>query len=730
MASSRGKRLLEMCLLNETSSLKKQNPTCTLKQPENNATEKALNPDPPANIEPFDIMSMPIDILEDNIIISNLRSDLQVEVSIPSASDENITNSNQVYSQDFHGEEATSIYANNTKKDQDGFTVDGEDQTNKDITDVENDVDKDNDFQPENDINNASNSDSEKDITFEMGNKKKRENIKKINKTLREKGKSYLGYRRPAGQSRTFQDTQRGERKIGHSCKSKFCEKSSKRQCNSISEENRNEIFLKFWNELSWAERKIYVINLINVEVTKEKKAVNENSRREFTLKYHLKIKDRLIPVCKKMFISTLSLKERSIFSWISNSTHGMSCNSVSQRVTTRSSSGFDFLNTFLKNLNKVPSHYCRRESEKLYLEQSFSNLSDLYNAYKMKSEESNEPTLSRTSLIKMLRKLNISLYQPKKDRCDICLQYELNNLTQDAWISHRDSKERARAEKSNDKKASENGICHTITMDLQAVKICPAVNASAAYYKTKLCVHNYTIFNLTNKHCTCYWFNESEADLQASVFASCLTDYIKRHLNDSKPVIIYSDGCSYQNKNSVMANALLHLSSELKINIEQKYLIKGHTQMECDSVHALIERKIKNKSIYLPSDYSRLCLDSRKINPYETITLDHSFFRDFKKNMSYHSVRPGRKTGDPTVNDIRALQYLPEGKIKYKIQFDDAYTDLPIRPTAIQPVVFPRLFNDRLPIKKTKYDHLQQMKPVIPSDCWTFYDNLPYSDK
>ncbi|KAK4881793.1 hypothetical protein RN001_005112 [Aquatica leii] len=57
-------------------------------------------------------------------------------------------------------------------------------------------------------------------------------------------------------------------------------------------------------------------------------------------------------------------------------------------------------------------------------------------------------------------------------------------------------------------------------------------------------------------------------------------------------------------------------------------------------------------------------------------------------------------------------------------------YTDLPIRPTAIQPVVFPRLFKERLPIKNTKFDHLQQLKPVIPSDCWTFYDNLPHSDK
>ncbi|KAK4887172.1 hypothetical protein RN001_003443 [Aquatica leii] len=108
--------------------------------------------------------------------------------------------------------------------------------------------------------------------------------------------------------------------------------------------------------------------------------------------------------------------------------------------------------------------------------------------------------------------------------------------------------------------------------MDLQAAKVCPAVNASSAYYKTKVCVHNFTVFNLTNKQCTCYWFNKAEANLQTSVFASCLIEYIKRHLNDSKPLIIYSDGCSYQNKNSVMANALyicqVNLKSPLSKNI------------------------------------------------------------------------------------------------------------------------------------------------------------------
>lgn len=38
----------------------------------------------------------------------------------------------------------------------------------------------------------------------------------------------------------------------------------------------------------------------------------------------------------------------------------------------------------------------------------------------------------------------------------------------------------------------------HVFTMDLQAVKLCPNVNASAICYKQRLQAHNFTIYNLT----------------------------------------------------------------------------------------------------------------------------------------------------------------------------------------------------------------------------------------
>lgn len=45
------------------------------------------------------------------------------------------------------------------------------------------------------------------------------------------------------------------------------------------------------------------------------------------------------------------------------------------------------------------------------------------------------------------------------------------------------------------------------------------------------------------------------------------------------------------QNRNCVLSNVLLCLSSQYKIKIVQKFLGKGHTQMECGSIHATIKK-------------------------------------------------------------------------------------------------------------------------------------------
>lgn len=276
--------------------------------------------------------------------------------------------------------------------------------------------------------------------------------------------------------------------------------------------------------------------------------------------------------------------------------------------------------------------------------------------------------------------------------------------------------------------------------MDVEAVKLCPDINASAIYYKQRLQVHNFTIYNIGNHQCTNYWWNETEGNLTASSFISCIIHHLKTYcLSDALPITIYSEGFCYQNRNQYLSNALSIFANENNKIIEQKFLEKGHTQMQCDTAHAKIEIKLKNQCIYLPYDYVKITKDARKtiqindvkINkPFDTVYLYHDFFLNYSdaKLIRFLSIRPGRVKNDPTVTQLRSLMYLPCGSVKFKLNLDMEYVDLPARIKSYSCHTEPtQLQNGRLPIQLSKWKHLQELKKIIPKEYHFFYDSLDH---
>ncbi|XP_022203503.2 uncharacterized protein LOC111060166 [Nilaparvata lugens] len=261
--------------------------------------------------------------------------------------------------------------------------------------------------------------------------------------------------------------------------------------------------------------------------------------------------------------------------------------------------------------------------------------------------------------------------------------------------------------------------------MDLQAVKLSPFIRTNAFYYKTKLVCHNFTVYNIVSHQSTAYWFSEIDSDLSASTFASLILVYLKDQLSSEKNIVIFSDGCTYQNRNAIMANALLNYCIENKCTIIQKFLERGHTQMECDSVHSLIERKLKNREVYLPSNYLTVTMEARKSSPYiaKWVTFDQFTNYSHSSSQRFSSLRPGQNK----VTEIKALQYSPDG-IQFKLDFEDDWTKLPQRIKNLEKkIIWPKLHTSTRKISSQKFNHLQQLKAFIPPDCHAFYDQLPH---
>ena len=519
-------------------------------------------------------------------------------------------------------------------------------------------------------------------------------------------------------------------------CCSHQCEKRKNRCCNDIDDDSRRAIFTDFWSTMDWNGRKLYVRGLVDFLPVKRKTTDGEESRRKASLAYFLKPDEgSRKQVCKSMFLATLGIGEWSVHDWVSQ---GLNRGKDERKNPSRHSDGRTSVRMFLEALPKVPSHYCRSSSSKLYLEPIVTSMAQLHDLYITYCEDNGiEHHMSRQVLGREFKNMNISLYQPKKDQCDTCCAYKAGNLPEEEWQLHCQRKNNARNAKQVDKEAcaQQGSATLVFTMDLEALLLCPKLEAYALFYKTKLGVHNFTLFNMADHSVMCYVWHEGQGGLNANEFATCIMDYLTKH-DDYDEYIVWSDGCGYQNRNTTLSNALLNFATARGKTITQKYLERGHTQMEIDSVHSVIERKLKNKEIHCPADYISVMKTARKHPaPYAVSYVDHAFFRNFGSLNLLSSIRPGIKVGDPTVNAIRCIRYNRDGTVEFKLNHDDTcWSPLPMRRSSrVHPAAdcnnqeIPALYMSPLKIKAQKYKHLQELKHVIPADFHAFYDALPH---
>ena len=134
----------------------------------------------------------------------------------------------------------------------------------------------------------------------------------------------------------------------------------------------------------------------------------------------------------------------------------------------------------------------------------------------------------------------------------------------------------------------------------------------------------------------------------------------------------LWSDGCAYQNRCSVLSSALFSFAFIDQITIFHKYLEVGHTHMECDSVHSTIETKRKQITVNLPPDYINIIQGARKKGEKElSILTIHSL--KFKAVCDIESVKPSKEVGPPYVNDIHQFQYNPNGTLFVNLDYSDS---------------------------------------------------------
>ena len=127
----------------------------------------------------------------------------------------------------------------------------------------------------------------------------------------------------------------------------------------------------------------MYVSSLVD-HVPPKYSQKTAKTKRTGTFIYHRRVRGDKLQVCKTMFVNTLGTGEWCVRDWVLKSArvHGMHT-SPSSRKQDRNT-GADkrekvlIAREFLESLAKLPSHYCRKGSQKLYLETGITSRTHL----------------------------------------------------------------------------------------------------------------------------------------------------------------------------------------------------------------------------------------------------------------------------------------------------------------------------------------------------------------
>nr|CAH7723246.1 unnamed protein product [Callosobruchus chinensis] len=201
-----------------------------------------------------------------------------------------------------------------------------------------------------------------------------------------------------------------------------------------------------------------------------------------------------------------------------------------------------------------------------------------------------------------------------------------------------------------------------------ESVLLSPKLTVSSMYYKQKLIVHNFTIFNLKTGKGYCFLWNETEGSVTSNEFATLVVYFLENEVlpksDGSEEVILFSDGCTGQNRTSTLSNALLN------------FCMANKTTQSIRPGRSTGDAVVTNIKALKYMEHGQIHYKLRHTEDWQILS---------QRKKAIILAKP--------FNTI------------------------------------PSLYKERRKIKKEKYDHLQILKKSLDADYQKFYDSIPHMD-
>lgn len=385
-------------------------------------------------------------------------------------------------------------------------------------------------------------------------------------------------------------------------------------------------------------------MNLIHIGRVKRRRHGNyddpTDSRRQATIYYTLPNgTGDVVQVCRATFMETFGVTRRYVSTLSNKKKLGQTTFKEMRRRTAPSKFTPDDRRLVHAHINSIPrdmSHYSRQKTEREYLSPDL-NIGRMHKAFLKKYPES-QVTYKYYRQVFLKDFPNLSFRRPRSDTCRVCdkLQCEIqarNANSTKAKIDldvHHLKAEKARKFMKNDITVSQlpGSDYTTVSMDLEQVLFVPSLTHSDMFYMSQLSCYNLCV-NLADLGISymCLW-DESRAGRGGNEISSCLL-YILNNVNpnNKKKITVWSDNCASQNKNRMMVFIYVFLVSlGLYESIDHKFLVSGHSFLQCDRDFALIEKRKRACKPMVPADWHSIIESSTHTGKFRVVDMQRFF--------------------------------------------------------------------------------------------------------
>lgn len=520
-------------------------------------------------------------------------------------------------------------------------------------------------------------------------------------------------------------------------------------KCKLISAEQKKFLFEDYYKICDHIKQSTYILGLIQVVPVNRRRHGKyddpRESRRQCTVYYTIPDgTGKHIQVCRKTFSNIFALSHKRVQVLIEKKKIGETIYKDCRGQANKPRKYFPRLReqvkAYINALPKEENHYSRNKSSKEFLSADL-NMNRLFIAFKEKYPD----TIATYRYFSDIFKKdfpNLRFGKPKSDTCSTCDVYQnkiraaSDNISKQSFISklelHHRKAEKARNEMQNDEKESQKPTSDrsVLSIDMEQVLFIPTLTHSQMFYSRQLSCFNLCVHMSDNGNAyMCLW-NESLTGRGGNEVASALLAVLnRRDLPVKRKLTIWTDNCIGQNKNRMLLFLFIYLvANGIFQEIEQKFLLSGHSFLPCDRDFAQIEKRKKVSKNYVPTDLESMIKSARHQNPFNIVPLEAHHFKDLNKAST--TMLNTSKLNISSVCWIRISNENP-GKVLTKTSFSNMQ-DWTVCDVIRKGRKLEELKNMPLEqlhcqnkISKEKLKNLQDMLDYIPLKHLTFYENL-----